>query len=123
MARLAIFIDGGYIDAIARREAGVRVDLQKLVTQVAGRVQTQNAEALDLFRSFYYTCPTTPARPTSMTHRARKIGNERANSAAFVMPLSGFPDLRSGWGDCSERAFVTTAARRTGRNRWTCCSD
>ena len=83
MARLAIFIDGGYIDAIARREAGVRVDLQKLVTQVAGRVQTQNAKRWTSFAR-----STTPARPTSMTHRARKIGNERANSAAFVMPLS-----------------------------------
>ena len=79
MARLAIFIDGGYIDAIARREAGVRVDLQKLVTQVAGRVQTQNAEALDLFRSFYYTCPPYQHDPPSPEdrERARKFSGFR----------------------------------------------
>ena len=79
MARLAIFLDGGYVDAIARREAGVRVDLQKLVAQVSERVQAQNAEALDVFRSFYYTCPPYQNDPPSPEdrERARKFSSFR----------------------------------------------
>lgn len=67
MARLAIFIDGGYSDAISRREAGVSVDYQKLVDEIAGRVR--------IYVSFTsgWTMMTIPSSASSLTRSKRRV--------------------------------------------------
>ena len=89
MARLAIFVDGGYADALSRREAKVSVDAQKLVTEITTRVRAESSEPIDIFRSFYYTC-----RPTRTTRRPKKIEHARVTSAASGMLLNAFHGLR-----------------------------
>lgn len=64
MARLAIFIDGGYLDQLAK-ELSVRVDYDKLVKEVTRIISSKTAEPLDLLRTYYYNClPYQSAHPT-----------------------------------------------------------
>jgi len=57
MARLAIFVDGGYIDALAMKiYGGIRVDYAKLADRVVSVVAASTPEPLDLFRTYYYNC-------------------------------------------------------------------
>ena len=64
MARLAIFIDGGYIDVLAR-EFNVRVDYDKFVKEVVNLISSKTVEPLDLLRTYYYDClPYQSSTPT-----------------------------------------------------------
>lgn len=66
MGRLAIFIDGGYLDALARDEFSVWVDYRKLVEQIILTVASKTPSPIDLLRTYYYHClpyqsdPPTP---------------------------------------------------------------
>ena len=76
MARLAIFIDGGYIDALAI-EASVRVDYAKFVNEVVNVISGKTAEPIDLLRTYYYHClPYQSSSPTDAEAEqfARKRG-------------------------------------------------
>ena len=53
MARLAIYIDGGYFDQISR-QFGVRVDFAKFVDEVLNVVTDRTSGTLDLLRTYYY---------------------------------------------------------------------
>lgn len=65
MARLAIFVDGGYISALAEREFGVWLDYEKLPTEILNSVASRTPEPVDLLRTYYYDClPYQSARPT-----------------------------------------------------------
>ena len=65
MARLAIFIDGGYIDALASSEFSIWVDYGKFVRSVADIISSKTAEPLDLLRTYYYNClPYQSSPPT-----------------------------------------------------------
>lgn len=65
MARLAIFIDGGYIDKLASNEFSIWVDYEKFVKEVFGVISRKNAEPLDLLRTYYYNClPYQSSHPT-----------------------------------------------------------
>ena len=66
MARLAIFIDGGYIDALAEREFSVWIDYDKFVKEVFRVISSKTAEPLDLLRTYYYNClPYQSSPPTA----------------------------------------------------------
>ena len=52
MARLAIFVDGGYIDALASREFSVWVDYDKFVKEMVDAISRKTAEPLDLLRTY-----------------------------------------------------------------------
>lgn len=41
MARLAIFIDGGYVDKLAQNEFSVRVDFQRFADAILNAVLTR----------------------------------------------------------------------------------
>lgn len=57
MGRLAIFVDGGYIDSLARQEfGGVRVDYAKLSAEVTATIDGRTSEPVDLLRTLYYHC-------------------------------------------------------------------
>jgi len=56
MARLAIFIDGGYITALARDVFSVRVDFERLVDKITETIASRMGERVVLFRAYYYDC-------------------------------------------------------------------
>ncbi len=76
MARLAIFIDGGYVDALAM-EFSVWVDYDKFVKEVVNVIASKTAEPLDLLRTYYYNClPYQSSSPTAL--EADKFGKKRS---------------------------------------------
>ena len=70
MSRLAIFIDGGYLDKLASEEFRLRVDYKKFVSEVANVIRAETEGPLDLLRTYYYNClPYQSDPPTSMEKR------------------------------------------------------
>jgi uncharacterized LabA/DUF88 family protein len=67
VARLAIFIDGAYLDSLCRFEFnGAAIDLQRLPREIQSLISGDTQEAIDLLRTFYYTCPPyQSATPTA----------------------------------------------------------
>lgn len=63
MARLAIFIDGGYLDAITRDEFTVWVDYRKFSEQLTATVASKTLEPVDLLRTYYYHCLPYQSNP------------------------------------------------------------
>lgn len=63
MARLAIFIDGGYLDALARDEFNVWVDYQKFTEQITATVASKTTEPVDTLRTLYYHCLPYQSNP------------------------------------------------------------
>lgn len=65
MARLAIFIDGGYLAALAEKEFHIWIDYGKLPTEMVGIIAKKTPEPIDLLRSYYYDClPYQSSTPT-----------------------------------------------------------
>jgi uncharacterized LabA/DUF88 family protein len=76
VTRLAIFIDGGYIDKVAR-EFQVRPDFGKVSTAIASEVGRRSVGPVELLRTFYYHCPPyQSARPTE--DESKRYGQARA---------------------------------------------
>ena len=74
MARLAIYIDGGYLDQIARR-LGARVDFAKFVNEILTVVADGTPDTLDLLRTYYYDSlpyQSNPSTPEESERFARK---------------------------------------------------
>lgn len=67
MSRLALFVDGGYVDALTEDEFQLRIDLEKFVNKIVGIVAAKTPDKIDILRTFYYHClpyqsnPPTPA--------------------------------------------------------------
>lgn len=60
MSRLAIFIDGGYVDQVLRHEfAGAKISYDKLVSEIASTIYSD----IDLLRSYYYHCEPYKSDP------------------------------------------------------------
>jgi uncharacterized LabA/DUF88 family protein len=53
---LAIFIDGAYLDNIARDEYHVRLDIEKLGEEIRKVVNAKSRDNVDILRMFYYDC-------------------------------------------------------------------
>ncbi len=67
MGRLAIFIDGGYMDQLASREFSVWVDYAKFVKEIISVISSKTSVPLDLLRTYYYHClPYQTASPTEL---------------------------------------------------------
>ena len=89
MARLAVFIDGGYVEALRRnefREFTLRADMQKLSERIRQSVADATPEPVDLFRSYYYTCPPYQHEPPTDEDRSRTAGYR-----SFVKALTHLP--------------------------------
>ena len=70
MARLAIFIDGGYVDKLASTEFSVWVDYQKFVNEIVNTISSNTKEPLDLLRTYYYNClPYQSSPPTAFEEK------------------------------------------------------
>lgn len=76
MARLAIFIDGGYVDALAEDEFSIRVDFGKFSEEIRQIVAAKTPEPLDLLRTFYYHCLPYQSSPPTDDER-RRFGQMR----------------------------------------------
>ena len=87
MARLAIFIDGGYIDSVCRQHfAGARVDYLKMGEEIRRRVERGSSEAVDRFRTYYYTCPPYQGDPPTPEERDRLSAYDRFAHAVASLP-------------------------------------
>ena len=71
MARLAIFIDGGYVDALAEDEFDIRVDYKKLSEAIVREVASRTPESVDLLRTYYYHCLPYQSNPPTAEEAAR----------------------------------------------------
>ena len=76
MARLAIFIDGGYFDKISRN-LGVRVDFSKLVDEVLGACVAKTPDTIDLLRTYYYDSLPYQGDPPTQEESDRFAGKRR----------------------------------------------
>jgi len=77
MARLAIFIDGGYYNALAEKHYHVRLEFPKLIEEIHSIVSMKAREGIDILRTFYYDCPPHQSHNPTATEKARygaKIG-------------------------------------------------
>ena len=63
MARLAIFIDGGYINALAEREFCAWIDYEKLPSKILEIITSKTPEPIDLLRTYYYDCLPYQSNP------------------------------------------------------------
>lgn len=77
MARLAIFIDGGYYSALAEKHYHVRMDFSKLTDEIKGIIAASVSEGIDILRTFYYDCPPYQSNNPTEAEKTRygaKIG-------------------------------------------------
>ena len=74
MARLAIYIDGGYFEQISR-QLGVRVHFGRFTDEILKVVTNRTADTLDLLRTYYYDSlpyQRDPPTPEESERFARK---------------------------------------------------
>lgn len=77
--RLAIFIDGGYLDAVLRDEFGLpRIDYKKLTEQLAGEDP--------LLRTHYYTCEPWQSSPPTEDESKRFSSAQRFHNYLRRIP-------------------------------------
>jgi uncharacterized LabA/DUF88 family protein len=87
LARLAIFIDGGYVDALCRTEfGGQMVDYGRLSEEITTVINSRTAEPLDLLRAMYYHCPPYQSNPPTLEESQRT-----ASFRSFEAALSSLP--------------------------------
>ena len=77
--RVAIFIDGAYLEYILREEFGSpRIDFQALSEELAGNA--------DILRSYYYHCPAYQSDPPTEGERRRYSNQRRFFKALEQLP-------------------------------------
>ena len=70
MSRLAIFIDGGYLDSLSQEEFNVPVDYSKINAEILTIVSAKSV-GLELLRTYYYHCLPYQGNPPTLTEAAR----------------------------------------------------
>lgn len=81
MAKLAIFVDGGYISFLAEHHYQTWVDFEKLSNEVHHFVSERTEEPLDLLRTYFYDClPHISNNPTEVESK-RMSSKQRFFSA------------------------------------------
>lgn len=86
MARLAIYIDGGYLDKLSENEFSVWVDLQKFVEAIIKQVAVKTPEPVDLLRAFYYHCLPYQSNPPTLEEQRRFADKRRFFDALQHLP-------------------------------------
>ena len=80
MSRVAVFIDGAYLDFMMREEfPGSRVDFSRLVAAVTPADR-------DLLRAYYYACPPHVSEPATEDERDRQRSFDRFRQALERIP-------------------------------------
>ena len=76
MARLAIFVDGGYVAKLAENHFRLWVDYGRLSSKITEIIRAGTDEKLDLMRTYYYDClPYQGDPPTE--DEARRFSRKR----------------------------------------------
>ena len=86
MARLAIFIDAGHLDALARRLSVDGADYERLALEVTAMVDSAAAEPVDLLRTFYYSAPPYQSGSPTPDERKRYSAFRRFESRLRSIP-------------------------------------
>jgi len=75
MARLAIFVDGGYYNALAAKHYKTRLDFSKFIKEIINIVAAKTPETIEVLRTFFYDCfPYQSKTPTD--NERRLYGNK-----------------------------------------------
>ena len=90
MARLAIFIDGGYLAKLAEHHFRVWVDFEKLSSEARDRIAASTQEPLDLLRTYFYDCLPYQSDPPS-DEEARRFGGKGASFRDYIVRLTEAP--------------------------------
>lgn len=89
MAKLAIFLDGGYTSHLSEHHFRVWVDFGKMSDLIHTSIRTRTEEPLDLLRTYYYDClPYESSSPTE--EDLRRLSNKRK----FLYALNRLPRYR-----------------------------
>lgn len=86
MARLAIFIDGAYIDPVARNNFGLQVHFGAFAEEITKIVGAQTPEPVDLLRTYYYNCPPFQGNPPTEEDKRRYDGYRKFSEALKSLP-------------------------------------
>jgi uncharacterized LabA/DUF88 family protein len=88
MFRLAIFVDGAYLEKVAKKN-DVWVDYEKLSCEILKRVNARTPSAtIDLLRTYYYN--GSPHQSNPPTERERKFFQKRRQFYDALERLSSF---------------------------------
>ena len=86
MLRLAIFIDGAYLERVAK-DIQIRVDYGKLPTEILSRVAARTpAVAIELLRTYYYNSPPYQSNPPKPDEKRRFKNHRRFLDALKQLP-------------------------------------
>lgn len=69
-SRVAVFIDGAYLDKIAEREFGMFIDFEKLNQQILQSMSTSVSD-VELVRTYYYHCLPYQSNPPTASEAER----------------------------------------------------
>ena len=86
MARLAIFIDGGYINKLCEEEFSVRIDYQALSEEIRNIVAAKTPDPVDILRTHYYHCLPYQSNPPTEAERRRFSQMRRFFTALQNLP-------------------------------------
>jgi uncharacterized LabA/DUF88 family protein len=77
--RIAIFIDGAYLDATTRNECGgARIDYAKLAQKLAGKTE--------ILRTYYYNCLPYQRNPSTLDESTRFAQAQKFHIALRALP-------------------------------------
>lgn len=93
MSRIAIFLDGGYVDKLSDEEFGMRIDFSKLVNKIVQTVQAKTPDQVDLLRTLYYHCLPYQSNPPTVDE-----SNRYSKKRSFFAALNALPrfEVRQG---------------------------
>ena len=86
MARLAIFIDGGYLDKVAEQPSHRRIDYGALCREIRDIVAARTAEPMDLLRAYYYHCLPYQSHTPTAAEAMRFASRQRFFNALRRLP-------------------------------------
>ena len=89
MARLAIFIDGGYLANLAEHHFRIRVDHEKLGNEIRDVIAGSTREPLDLLRTYFYDCLPYQGNPPT-NEEAQRFSRKRS----FFSALQRLPNYK-----------------------------
>ncbi|MCD6283467.1 NYN domain-containing protein [bacterium] len=90
MSRIAVFIDGAYLDKITQSETGGRADLHLLPERLA--------QGIPILRTYYYNCPPYQSNPPTPDEMRRFSSMDK-----FFSRISRFSNFEVRQGKCVKR--------------------
>jgi hypothetical protein len=84
---LAIFIDAGYSNALARDTFKLRIDYDEFRKQIHRVIADNTVEPLDLLRTYYYDClpyQSNPPTPEESGKKESKLGTSTVQSEVML---------------------------------------